>query len=59
MAEPPIKPGTPDPYVPPEPGEVVAQTHLQIGAIMQYVTTLVRSHDEPPDPDHGIAHQSG
>ena len=27
--------------------------------IMQYVTTLVSSHDEPPDPDHGIAHQSG
>ena len=59
VAEPPIKPGTPDPYVPPKPGELVPQTHLQIGAIMQYVTTLVSSHDEPPDPDHGIAHQSG
>ena len=59
VAEPPIKPGTPDPYVPPEPGELVPQTHLQIGPIMQYVTTLVRSHDELPDPGHGIAHHSG
>ncbi|MGW4336735.1 hypothetical protein ACWEK5_28600 [Rhodococcus koreensis] len=29
--EPPIRPGTPDPYVPPEPGELQPQTHLQIG----------------------------
>ena len=35
------------------------RTHLQIGAIMQYITTLVRSHDELPDPGHGIEHQSG
>ena len=59
VAEPPIKPGTPDPYVPPKPGELLPQTHLQIGPIMQYVTTLVEAHDEPPDPDHGIEHQSG
>ena len=59
VVEPPIKPGTPDPYAPPKPGELLPQTHLQIGPIMQYVTTLVRSHDEPPDPGHGIEHQAG
>ena len=57
--EPPVKPGTPDPYLPPGPGELRPQTHLQIGPIMQYITTLVRSHDELPDPGHGIEHQSG
>ena len=59
VVEPPIKPGTPDPYVPPSPGELRPETHLQIGPIMQYVTTLVRSHDELPEPGHGIEHQSG
>ena len=59
VMEPPIKPGTPDPYVPPKPGELLPQTHLQIGPIMQYVTTLVAEHDEPPDPSHGIEHQAG
>ena len=59
VVEPPIKPGTPDPYVPPGPGELRPETHLQIGPILQYITTLVRSHDELPDPGHGIAHQSG
>ncbi|SIN75162.1 sulfatase-like hydrolase/transferase [Agromyces cerinus] len=59
MIEPPIKPGTPDPYLPPKPGELVPQTHLQIGPIMQYITTLVRTHDELPDPSHGMEHQSG
>ncbi len=42
-AEPPIKPGTPDPYVPPEPGELRPEEHLQIGPITQYVTALVRA----------------
>ena len=59
VVEPPIKPGTPDPYTPPKPGDFVPQTHLQIGPIMQYITTLVAEHDEPPDPSHGIEHQSG
>jgi arylsulfatase A-like enzyme len=60
--EPPIKPGTPDPYVPPKPGQLVPQEYLQIGAIVQFVTTL----HEPPNgkppadvrqhqPDHGIS----
>jgi arylsulfatase A-like enzyme len=38
--EPPIKPGTPDPYLPPKPGEVRAEEHLQIGVITQYVNSL-------------------
>ena len=59
VVEPPIKPGTPDPYEPPAPGELRPQTHLQIGPIIQYITTLVRSHDALPDPGHGIEHQSG
>jgi arylsulfatase len=57
--EPPIKAGTPDPYTPPKPGEFVPETHLQIGPIIQWVTSLSKEHDEPPDPDHGIEHQSG
>lgn len=58
-AEPPIKPGTPDPYTPPEPGELRPEQHLQIGVITQYVTSLTKSHDEPPDPHHGIEHATG
>jgi hypothetical protein len=38
VAEPPIKPGTPDPYMPPRPGELRGEEHVQIGAITQYVT---------------------
>jgi hypothetical protein len=52
--EPPIKPGTPDPYTPPEPGEWGAETHLQIGPITQFVTSLVQTHDELPDAHHGL-----
>jgi hypothetical protein len=59
VAEPPIKPGTPDPYTPPEPGELRPEQHLQIGAITQYVTSLTKSHGEPPDPHHGIEHATG
>jgi arylsulfatase A-like enzyme len=58
-AEPPIKPGTPDPYTPPQPGEMRPEEHLQIGPITQYVTSLTRSHDEPRDPDHGLQHATG
>ena len=57
--EPPIKPGTPDPYTPPPPGEWQPQTSLQIGPITQFVTSLVKPHDEPQQPHHGIEHQSG
>jgi arylsulfatase len=58
-AEPPIKPGTPDPYTPPGPGELRPESHRQVGVITQFVTTLVRSHDELPDPHPGIEHQTG
>jgi arylsulfatase len=57
--EPPIKPGTPDPYTPPRPGELRAEEHLQVGAITQYSSFLVRSHDELPDPNHGLGHSAG
>jgi arylsulfatase len=58
-AEPPIKPGTPDPYTPPAPGDWEAQTSLQIGPITQYATAFIRTHDELPPPHHGLEHQSG
>jgi arylsulfatase len=57
--EPPIKPGTPDPYTPPEPGELHVQEHIQIGPITQFITTLVRQQAEPPHPDPRMDHQSG
>jgi arylsulfatase len=57
--EPPIKPGAPDPYTPPRPGELRTEEHIQLGVITQFVTTLVRQPPEPPQPDHGISHQSG
>jgi len=57
--EPPIKPGAPDPYTPPKPGELRPEEHIQIGPITQFVTSLVRSHDELPDPHHGMDHPSG
>jgi arylsulfatase A-like enzyme len=57
--EPPIKPGTPDPYEPPKPGELRPEEHLQLGVITQYVTTLVKTHEEPPEPHMGIAQQGG
>ena len=59
VAEPPIKPGTPDPYTPPQPGELRPDEHLQIGAITQYVTSLTKSHEEPPEPHHGFQHATG
>lgn len=59
VVEPPIKPGTPDPYTPPTRGELRPEEHLQIGPITQYVTSLVRAHDKLPDPDHGLSHQAG
>lgn len=57
--EPPIKPGTPDPYTPPAPGEFVPQEHLQLGVITQFVTTLVKAHDEVPATHTGLEHQAG
>jgi arylsulfatase len=63
--EPPIKPGTPDPYTPPAPGELVPQEHLQIGPIVQYITTLHHPNGGPPadvrqhQPEHGLNHAGG
>ena len=57
--EPPIKPGIPDPYQPPKPGELRPEEHIQLGIITQFVTTLVKSHDEPPPPHTGLGHHSG
>ena len=60
--EPPIKPGTPDPYTPPQPGELVPQEHLQIGPITQFVTTLHhpngREHDVAAAPARARAEPS-
>ena len=64
VIEPPVKPGNLDPYTPPEPGQLVPREHLQIGPIVQFVTTLhhpggqagdVRQHQ----PEHGLSHASG
>lgn len=57
--EPPIKPGTRDPYTPPKPGELRAEEHLQIGPIIQYVTTLAKSQQEAVPADTGLVHQTG
>jgi arylsulfatase len=65
--EPPVKPGAPDPYTPPKPGQLKPEEYLQIGPITQFVTELrypdgdggaphdVRQHQ----PDHGLTHASG
>ena len=34
-------------------------TRLQIGPIVQYVTSLTETHDALRDPHHGLEHQSG
>jgi arylsulfatase len=61
VVEPPIKPGTPDPYTPPKPGEFMPESHLQIGPIVQYVTTLAEPHNGQAqlEPHHGMAHPAG
>jgi len=46
--EPPIKPGTADPYQP-RSMESQPQEHLEIGAITKYVTELVRAHHDAAD----------
>jgi hypothetical protein len=57
--EPPIKPGTPDPYTPPEPGQLIPQEHLQIGPIMQFVTTLHYPDGRPPPDVRQHEHDTG
>jgi arylsulfatase len=57
--EPPIKPGTPDPYTPPSAGEWSPQATLQIGPITQYLSTLVSTTGVVHQPDSGLEHQAG
>jgi len=57
--EPPIEEGTPDPYTPPAPGEWQPQTHINLGPITQFVTSLVKTHDEPQQPPSGMEHHAG
>jgi len=57
--EPPIKPGTPDPYIPPKPGEMRVEEQLQIGVITQYVNAFTKTHKEAPAQAHGIGIQTG
>jgi hypothetical protein len=33
--------------------------HLQIGPMMQYITSLVQAHDGEVEPDHTIQRVSG
>ena len=58
VMEPPIKPGTPDPYTPPKPGEIRAEQQIQIGPITQYVTVLTKATDAP-DATLGMERHSG
>jgi arylsulfatase len=57
--EPPIKPGTSDPYKPPKRGEFRPEEHIQLGVITQFVTTLVKAKDELSQPDTGMGIQTG
>jgi arylsulfatase len=57
--EPPIKTGTPDPYLPPKPGELKVQEHIQLGVITQFVTTLVKTHKDGPPPATGFQGNTG
>ena len=63
--EPPIKPGTPDPYTPPPRGQLVPQEYIQIGPMTQFVTMLHHPNGGPPanvrqhQPDHGLAQHTG
>jgi arylsulfatase len=57
--EPPIKPGTPDPYIPLKPSDMRAEEHIQLGVITQFVTTLVDAHQNPQPPHTGFGHDSG
>jgi arylsulfatase A-like enzyme len=57
--EPPIKPGTPDPYEPPKPGELRIEEHIQIGVITQFIQMLVKTHENLPQLNTGLDVQTG
>jgi arylsulfatase len=59
VIEPPIKPGTSDPYEPPRPGELRPEEHLQLGIITQFVTSLVREVEEASPPHPGLEGHTG
>jgi arylsulfatase A-like enzyme len=59
VIEPPIKPGIPDPYEPPKPGELRPEEHIQLGIITQFITALVKPHDLAPPPHTGLEHRTG
>ncbi|HEY6325245.1 MAG TPA: arylsulfatase [Candidatus Cybelea sp.] len=56
--EPPIKPGTPDPYTPPKSGDYNMEEHIQVGPITQFITALTKK-DPSATPQHGLEHQTG
>ena len=56
----PIKPGSPDPYVPPRPDEVRREEQIQLGVVTQFVNTLlVKAHDGVTQPEAGIESKTG
>ena len=57
--EPPIKTGTSDPYLPPKPGEMRIEEHLQLGVITQFVTMLLKTLNENPAPATEIQGNTG
>jgi hypothetical protein len=57
--EPPIKTGTPDRYLPPKPGELRLEEHLQIGVITQFIQMLVKTPDTLPRIDTGLDTSGG
>jgi len=63
--EPPIKPGTPGAYTPPKPGKPRPQERVEIGPIIQFVTSLVktaagdRAGPRGIAPEHGLQHSTG
>ena len=59
ILEPPIKPGTPDPYTPPKPGELRPEEHIQMGPILQFVTTLAKAVPEAVPGEIGMGQQGG
>jgi len=57
--EPPNQAWQPDPYTPPKEGELPSRGAIEIGAITQFVTMLVKEHDELPEPHTGLSHSAG
>jgi hypothetical protein len=54
-----IQPHTADFYTPSRSGQLAVEEHLQLGSIIQYVTSTVGTHDRPPVPNHDLGHVLG